>query len=134
MTTAERTSVVGDVYIRQVDSASVAMFGDQQDANLHSRALALQRAIPVFNGDELRYASYRIFTLPLPSLPAEPDVLTVDNTHAHCIRVGSFQSVLVGASSLIRIGCGRSVAAESRIKHIRQDNRPTRLMEPEIRL
>lgn len=123
MTAFGRVSVVHTVKINQVLDASIVELGDHKEASLFNRSIALQRAIPKFDGDESRFAAYRIFSLPLPPLPFEPDVLTVDNTDAGPIRVGLFRSLLVDASSFVRVGCGSSVTAESRIKHIRQDNR-----------
>jgi spore germination protein PE len=122
MRTFSRCIQLGDLFVNTVSMAAVVQLGDTGETKHASRALAIQRAIPTYHGDELRFAAYSIFTrAPQAAQPyREVQVLRSDVQPDICI--GSLETLGVAASSLLRVGCGGPLTSEARIKHIRQFN------------
>lgn len=121
MSTQTRTTILGCMFLNTVSSSSVVEFGDSGEADLTSRVLAIQRAIPNYEEDEFRFAAYPIFFLPKLTLQPCTEV-SFHSCSPSPIQVGSIRSLGVSASSLLRVGCGGPLQAESRIKHIRHFN------------
>jgi spore germination protein PE len=116
-----RLSVVGTLAVDTLLFSAVVQVGDNDSTRLFNRTIAMHRAIPRFHGDETRFAAYSIFFRPLPSWGTPPQMLEISGP-AGAIRVGSVRVITLAASSLVRIGSGRNLEAESRIKHIRHYN------------
>jgi spore germination protein PE len=122
MSVEKRLSVAGTLYITRQAESAIVQIGDNVISDLFNRTIALQRAIPDFQGDETRFAAYSIFSRPILELQAGPSVDFHSRSPGADIRVGSIKSHVVAASALIRIGVTKTLVAESRIKHIRQFN------------
>lgn len=126
MTVEWRLANVESLKVINMFHAAVVQVGDNGTSDLWDYAIALQRAIPDFAGDETRFASYPIFFLPIPVWPPVPSDCMSASGPGSEIRVGRVKVVTHTASSLIRIGSAGPLRAESRIKHIRQFNDPSR--------
>ncbi|MBW5446812.1 spore germination protein GerPE [Cohnella sp. CFH 77786] len=122
MSVQKRLSRVGSLRIDSLLFSTVAQLGDNVFTELNSKAIALARAIPDFEGDETRFAAYPIFFLPLRELRGGPTVRFSSRSPCGEIHVGSVRAVVAGTSCLLRLGTSETFFAESRIKHIRQFN------------
>ncbi len=122
MTDPSRFSVIGEVKINTADDACIVQFGDTFDSDTIDFAIALQRQIPNFHGDETRFASYPIFSLPLPRIQWPDDGILVSRSHGSPIYVGAVRVIAIRASSYFQAGYVDRYTAESRILHIRQFN------------
>jgi len=112
---------VNTVFVNTASSSSFVHFGDGERAELTSRALAVQRAVPIFDRDEFRFASYAIFTRPVLKLPSCRET-SIQTFSEYDIAVGTISVLGVSASSTFHVGCGGPHKAVTRIKHIRQFN------------
>jgi spore germination protein PE len=117
-----RNTTLGSLYVNSVSSSSIVQLGDNDFSTLSNKVLAVQRAIPNFEDDEFRFASYRIYFL--PKLTLQPCVAVAFQSCSSLpnIQVGTVYLLGVTASSNLRVGCGGPLIAESRIKDIRQFN------------
>jgi spore germination protein PE len=122
MSVQKRLSVVGTLYVTRQAEAAIVQIGDNVISDLFNRTIALQRAIPDFQGDETRFAAYSIFSRPILELQAGPSVDFHSRSPVADIRVRYIHPLVVTASALLRIGVTKTLVAESRIKHIRQFN------------
>lgn len=116
-----RLSVVDTLSIDGMLFSAVVQVGDNDSTGLFNRTIAVQRAIPRFYDDETRFAAYSIFFRPLPAWEPPPQLLEITGPVGE-IRVGPVRVISMAASALVRIGSGRSLAAVSRIHHIRHYN------------
>jgi spore germination protein PE len=115
-----RLSIVGDVNVDDFGSSGILHVGDHVATILKSRALAVQREVPMYYGNEGNFDAYPFFSRPFPvPQPPEPVTMSVDNWGSF-IRVGSIRILGVASSSLLQIGSNCSTQAEVRIKHFRQ--------------
>ncbi|WP_066252030.1 spore germination protein GerPE [Neobacillus drentensis] len=116
----QRTSCVDNINIKIVSFASTVQLGDSCIINGLSTALAVQREIEVFYGNEGNLSSYRIFSEPIPFLPiTEPFTYSRQNPNP-LIKVNKIDIIGISSSSLLHVGNSRNVSMEARIKHIRQ--------------
>jgi spore germination protein PE len=117
-----RNTTLGNLFVNSVSSSSIVQLGDNDYSNLSNKVLAVQRAIPNFEDDEYRFASYRIFYL--PKLTLQPNVAVAFQSRSPLpnIQVGSVEMLGVTAASYLRVGCGGPLVAESRILDIRHFN------------
>ncbi|MBP1156198.1 MULTISPECIES: spore germination protein GerPE [unclassified Paenibacillus] len=115
-----RTSVVNRVMIYSIGYASFFNVGDIGDFSPVTFALAVQREIPVFYGNEGNLRSYPLFTSPIPLPKGESGARMTVNHAVPVIRVNDVEVLAVSTSSIVQIGSIKSIRAESRIKHIRQ--------------
>lgn len=117
-----RNITIRSLFLNTISQSAVVQLGDHANAQLKSRAIAVQRAIPDSVADEFRFASYPIFFRdPLVLKPCRP--LQFQTLHtASGIRVGTIESLGVSSSSYLRAGTGGTLSAVSRVKHIRQFN------------
>jgi len=122
MTDPSRLSVIGEVKINTALDACIVQFGDTFDSDTIDYAIALQRQIPNFRGDETRFASYPIFSLPLPRIQSPDDGILVSRIPESRIYVGDVRVIAIRASSYFQAGFVDRYTAESRILHIRQFN------------
>ncbi|WP_139787268.1 spore germination protein GerPE [Cohnella massiliensis] len=118
-----RTSVVKRVFVNTVSQAGIVQFGDtKRQSDQRNRGIAVQRAVPNFEGDEVKFASYPLFFLPRPK-PGEPlDVAVTTASDDGAIRVGRVSVLGVSTSSIFRVGCGGPHDALARVLHIRHFN------------
>ena len=120
MTIQCRVSEIGAIKVNIITDAAVMQIGDSQTVDLADIAIALQRQYPDYRGDETRFGSYPIFSLPLPPAPGPPGASLVSRSPTGRIRVGIVDVIALRASSYLQAGCAGHLTAESRIKHIRQ--------------
>lgn len=120
MTIQCRLAEVGAIKVNVLTDAAVMQIGDSQTVDLIDWAIALQRRYANFQKDETRFASYPIFSLPLPRFPEAPDALIVSSSLTNRICVGTVRVLSIRASSYFQTGCAGRLTAESRIQHIRQ--------------
>ncbi|MCZ8518843.1 MULTISPECIES: spore germination protein GerPE [Paenibacillus] len=120
MSGSVRTSVIGTMRIIDVGYASAVFAGDVVDFSPVSLALAVQREIPNYYGNEGKFESFPLFVVPI-ALPSaqQPVEMTVTQSCGQ-IRVDRIRVTAVSSSSMVQAGSNRSVRAESRVKHIRQ--------------
>ena len=115
----QRTSCVDNINIKIVSFASTVQLGDSCIINGLSTALAVQREIEVFYGNEGNLSSYRVYSEPIPFLPiTEPFTYSRQNPNP-LIKVNKIDIIGISSSSLLHVGNSRHVSMESRIKHIR---------------
>ncbi|CAN7187413.1 spore germination protein GerPE [Paenibacillus sp. LjRoot153] len=115
-----RLSIVGNIYINSIGSASTMHTGDNVYTALQNRVFAVQREVPFYYGNEGSFAAYSFFQRPFPiPQPPEPFTMCVDNLGSY-ITVRNIRILGVAASSLFQIGSNRVTTAETRIKNIRQ--------------
>lgn len=115
-----RTSVVNRVMIYNIGYGSFLNVGDVGDFSPVTLALAVQREIPVFYGNEGNLGSYPLFSTPIP-LPKGESAVCMKVTHAvPFIRVDDVEVLAVSTASIVQMGSIKSIRAESRIKNIRQ--------------
>lgn len=125
MRAPSRVTILGQLFVNTVSTAAVVQLGDTGETKLTSRALAIQRAIPTYYGDELRFAAYSIFNR-VPHIAEPYRVVQVRRCAVKPdINIGALESLGVAASSLLRVGSGGPLTSEVRIKHIRQFNNRT---------
>ncbi|MFD0670566.1 spore germination protein GerPE [Cohnella sp. GCM10027633] len=118
-----RSTNIGRLFVNTVGSSSVAHFGDNGKTALFSRAIAVQRAVPVYDHDETRFAAYELFTRPVYTLETCADVAFRSIDCSPDIRIGCVDVTALSSSSMLRAGIGGPLTAETRVKHIRQFNR-----------
>ncbi|MGF7031872.1 spore germination protein PE [Paenibacillus mucilaginosus] len=120
MSSGIRTSVVGSIRVIDIGYASTLLIGDLVDFAPVSLALAVQREIPRYYGNEGKFEDFPLFVMPIPLTSEEQPVnLTARQTCAR-IEVDRVRITAVSSSSMVQVGSNRSVRAESRVKHIRQ--------------
>ncbi|MDR6554338.1 spore germination protein GerPE [Paenibacillus qinlingensis] len=115
-----RLSIVGNVYLNTIGSASTMHVGDNRFTALHNRVFAVQREVPYYYGNEGSFAAYPFYQRPFPiPQPPEPFTMCVDNLGSY-ITVRNIRILGVAASSVFQIGSNRVTTSETRIKNIRQ--------------
>lgn len=120
MNLSARLSAVGLVYINSASDSSIVHFGDNRDgARLNARVLAVQRSVATFRDNEFPFASYSLFTRPLPVPPPDQGPASAFLSACAPIEIGAIQITAISAASHVRIGCGGPETAETRIVNIR---------------
>jgi len=117
-----RTSVVDTLRLDALAAASSLVVGDLERFDARSRALAVQRQVPVFLENEGDLRAFPLFSRPIPLPGPEPEErvrLTSANV-SPCISAGNIRVLSAVASSLVQVGSVTRVELESRVKHIRQ--------------
>lgn len=117
-----RNTTLGSLFVNSVSSSSIVQLGDNDYSNLSNKVLAVARAIPNFEDDEYRFASYGIYFLPKLTLQPRVAVDFQSRSPLPNIQVGTVYLLGVSASSYLRVGCGGPLKAESRILDIRHFN------------
>lgn len=117
-----RTSVVGQVSVREVTLSSILKAGDCVKYRAAALALAVQRQIEMFNareGDKL-LVTHPAFDEPIEIPIAERSVeMRVRNVSPN-ISVGRVDVLSVSSSSMLGVGSVRRIVLESRVVNIRQ--------------
>ncbi|WP_342430213.1 spore germination protein GerPE [Neobacillus sp. FSL H8-0543] len=116
----QRTSIVDTIKIKSVLIASTVQLGDSRIINGFSRALAVQREVDTFFGNEGNFSSYPVFSEPIPFQPlTEPLNISTHNCNPS-IKVHNIDITAISASSILHVGNSEHISMEARIKHIRQ--------------
>lgn len=120
----QRTSYINNIDIKVVSFASIIQLGDSRIINGLSRALAVQREVETFNGNEGNFAAYPTFFESIPLLPITEEI----SYHAHnltpLIKVNKVYVLAFSASAIMHVGNSENVYMEARVKHTRQLQAP----------
>lgn len=115
-----RISYVQLLQVNSISTSSILIVGDARRLTPNSKAIAVQREIPSFLGNEGNFNIYPIFSKEIPE-PKETNHVQMNIINeSKFIKVRDLEITAVGASSIIQIGSSCSIESESRIKHIRQ--------------
>ncbi|SDC77312.1 spore germination protein PE [Paenibacillus sp. UNCCL117] len=115
-----RTSKVQAMKVYSIGYASALFIGDLQQFAPLTEALAIQREISRFRGDEGDLSAYPIFSVPIPQLqPIRVTRLSVNNVNPE-ICVSQVRILAVSTSSSFQVGSLGRMDAQSRIKNIRE--------------
>lgn len=116
----ERISLVKNIKINSVLFSSIVQIGDINIGNTKSKALAVQREIPIFLADEGNFEEYPLFSRPIP-IPAMDDSIRHHVFHqSPFIRVKNIIINGISVSSIFQVGSNHWIESEARVKHIRQ--------------
>ncbi|WP_309120455.1 spore germination protein GerPE [Paenibacillus sp.] len=115
-----RDSVVGELFVASVSSASIVLIGDGRIGDSRARAIAVKREYPIYRGDEGSFERYPLFRAAIPEPPAlyPADVRFVPERSR--IVVGRVDVMAASASAIVQIGSNGDLANESRQKQFRQ--------------
>ncbi|WNF36231.1 spore germination protein GerPE [Bacillaceae bacterium IKA-2] len=116
----KRISMVNHTIVRNVSLSSIFLIGDASKVTPRSRVLAVQRRVQIFFGKEGDFEAFPIFTMEIPKPKMVTNLTTNRYNLSSFIKVDHIHVTSVSASSLYQIGSNNYIAAESRIKHIRQ--------------
>lgn len=116
----QRTSIVKKLTILDISFSSTLFIGDFSHYTPVTRALAVQREIPRFQGKEGRFSDFDIFVRAVPIWPVDEEVHIKTEHRNAVIMADEVEVPYITISSLVHIGSSQSIRAESRIKHIRQ--------------
>jgi len=115
----KRHVFVDNVYIINISNSSACICGDSGLIDAYTRALAVQRQVPVFFEDEGNYEDYSIFTRSIPGWQLSSEVeLDVINEYK-TIHVGCLEVTATASSSVVQLGSNDTMELESRVKAIR---------------
>lgn len=115
-----RLSIVNNIYVNTIGSASTMHAGDNVNTALSTRVFAVQREVPFYYGNEGSFAAYPFYERPFPiPQPPEPFTMCVDNLGCY-ITVRNIRILGIAASSVFQIGSNRINSSETRVKNIRQ--------------
>lgn len=116
-----RSSLVNWILVSSVLSSAVIQIGDSNQVTPDTKTYALQRELPIFNGNEVEDLSqYPMYTQPLP-LPLITEDIQQWTIHENpIIKVESIRVIGLGASSVLHVGSTRQIKMESRVKHNRE--------------
>ena len=115
-----RTSVVRRFKANAVGFASTLLIGDLGRFDSATHALAVQREVAAFWGNEGDLASFALFSRPIPLPPVDETVELVRVNTNPDIVVDEVRVISVSTASLAQVGSVRSIRTEARIKHVRQ--------------
>ncbi|WP_144553556.1 spore germination protein GerPE [Bacillus sp. X1(2014)] len=116
----QRTSCVDTINIKIVSFSSTVQLGDSCIINSLSRALAVQREVEVFYGNEGNLSPYRVYSEPIPFLPINESFTYSRQNPNPLIKVGRIDITGISSASLLHVGSSRHISMEARIMHIRQ--------------
>lgn len=115
-----RTTVVKQVIVTSISSASTFMAGDCCKLSSQTRALAVQRQVAVFFPEEGEFEDYAAFTEDIPKQAITQQVQMRCIQESPNIRVNRVDVIGVAEGSAMQLGSTRLITLESRIKHFRQ--------------
>ncbi|MGG3281501.1 spore germination protein GerPE [Paenibacillus solani] len=115
----KRHVLVDNVYIINISNSSACICGESGLIDAYTRALAVQRQVPVFFEDEGKYEDYPIFSRSIPAwqLPSEVELDVIQDFKA--IHVGCLDVITTASSSVVQLGPNDMMELESRVKAIR---------------
>ena len=120
MTGDARKTVAGELSVVSTDETTVVQIGDAGTLAPLARVLAVQREKAVFRVGEFSMRNYSVFSRPAaPSIRPEPVAMRRIPAQP-AIRIGRIRILAASSAVIIQIGSSRELAAEARIKHIRQ--------------
>ncbi|WP_194542110.1 spore germination protein GerPE [Paenibacillus sp. JZ16] len=115
----KRHSHVDHMYIINISDSSACICGESGHIDANTRALAVQRQVPVFFEDEGDYEDYSIFSRSIPTWSPQSDVeLNIIQDHKK-IHVGCIDIIATASASVVQVGPNDTMDLESRVKAIR---------------
>ncbi|MBA4538743.1 spore germination protein GerPE [Bacillus aquiflavi] len=117
---SHRVSKVGHIHINLITFSGVLQLGDSTHIKGTSKALAVQRTYPIYNGKEGFFSWYSVFFEPLVLPIIDEPVHTTFHNENPLIKVGNINILGLTAASVFHVGNTRHASMETRIKHIRQ--------------
>lgn len=116
----QRSSSVKNIKITNASISSVIQLGDSSIINGLNRAIAVQRELQLFLGDEGDFSTYSIFQRPF-IFPQDKEEVTISSYHQNpMIKVNTINVIAFSSSSILHVGNTQSINMEARVKHIRQ--------------
>lgn len=115
----KRHSHVDNMYIINISNSSVFVCGESGHIDADTRALAVQRQVPVFFEDEGQYEDYSIFSRSIPTWPPYSDVKLNIIQDYKKIHVGCVDIIATASASVVQVGPNDTMDLESRVKAIR---------------
>lgn len=115
-----RISAIHWIKTNNVSQASIFHIGDSCMMKLKSQALALQREVSVFSGEEGNFKSFPLFERPIPQPELNEKLSMSVKNESNWIHVNCIEILSITDSSVFQAGSNGSIEAESRRKHIRQ--------------
>jgi spore germination protein PE len=116
----QRAAIIQLINVDIASFATTIQLGDSCVIDGFSRALAVQREVETFYGNEGNFSSYPVFSEPIP-LPSIDENLTYFAHHINpVIKVNNIGIIGISSSSVLHVGNSRNVSMEVRVKHIRQ--------------
>ena len=114
-----RTSMVNEVKLNSLTSASVLRSGDTEKIESYAAVIAVQRESTIFGTFDLHFKDYDLFQqkVLVPVCPSM-DVKKTFNA-VPFIKVGKVDIIGVSSSSVLHIGSVNKITLQSRVKHIR---------------
>lgn len=116
----QRSSYVNYLNSKSVSFSSIIQLGDSVIINGLTRALAVQREVDIFFGNEGSFAAYPIFSEPIPLLPITEDIAYRFHHLKPIIKVNKIDIIGISASSLLHVGNSQNIYMEARVEHVRQ--------------
>jgi spore germination protein PE len=115
----KRISIVNDLKVLSVTSASSLMVGDAFKFTARARSIAVQRQVAVFFANEGEFEDYPLFTKKIPQPKISEQVnMNVINESPY-IKVRTVKVLGVASASTLQIGSTRFIDLEARLKHFR---------------
>lgn len=115
----KRTSCVDHINIKIVSFASMVQLGDSCIINALSKAIAVQREVEVFYGNEGNFSAYRVFSEPIPFQPIDEPLSFASHNLNPLIKVHNINIVGISSASMLHVGNSENISNEVRVKHIR---------------
>ncbi|MCA0987707.1 spore germination protein GerPE [Guptibacillus algicola] len=116
-----RASLVNWIRVASIDLAGTVQIGDSNQITPEAQVYAVQRELPIFNGDEAKDLSeFPIYSqeIPLPPITECVEQITIQENPV--IKVGGIDIIGVAASSVLHVGSTQRIQLESRVKNIRE--------------
>jgi spore germination protein PE len=115
-----RISAVNTIKVNSLAFSSTVLIGDSTEITPVSRALAVQREAQIFYENEGDFASFPIFSQPIPK-PEITERITINRINqSPIINVNHVKVLGISSSSVFQVGSTKIINAEARVKHIRQ--------------
>lgn len=116
----ERISVVDLIYVNSLSFSSILEIGDSKKITPVTKALAVQREVPVFFTNEGDFSQFPIFSRELPKVKVTETVnMNIVNQNP-IIKVDSIKVDGVSSAAVMQVGSTETIHTESKVKHIRK--------------
>lgn len=116
----QRTSYVDQINVKIASFSSILQLGDSCIINGFSRALAVQREIEIFYGNEGNFSAFPMFNETIPLPPISEDITYLSHSLNPVIKVNKLNVIGISAASIMHVGNSQHISMEARIKHLRQ--------------
>lgn len=116
----QRSSVVQSINLSLLGQSSILNIGELKYYRSIQNVLAYQREQELFLGNEGRLGSYKVFHTPSYFEPADEHVImTTDHINPY-LTVKHIKGQAISSTSLLHIGNGKLINAQTRLMNIRQ--------------